>query len=192
MNMTMAPAVVFYALAATWIFSELLIGRRRAADKGKAHDRGTLKLLHLAIYASVGVGVWMAVRGISPFPQALRGPLSWTGCTMMALGIAFRWWAVRVLAEHFTVDVDIRPGHRLVRRGPYRWLRHPSYTGALLTFHGFALALGSVVALLLIVVVVTGAFLWRIHVEEGALKAAFGPAYDDYARETWRLLPWVW
>lgn len=192
MSTPMAPAVVFYALVAAWILSELLIGRRRAADKGKAHDRGTLRLLHLAIYASVGLGVWMAMRGVGPFPEALRGPLSWAGCAMMALGIAFRWWAVRVLAGHFTVDVDIQPGHRIVRRGPYRWLRHPSYSGALLTFYGFALALGSVAALLLVVVVVTAAFLWRIRVEEGVLQAAFGPAYDDYARTTWRLLPWVW
>ena len=192
MSMAMAPAIVFQALVATWIISELLIGRRRAADRGKAHDRGTLRMLHLAIYASVGFGGWMAFRGIGYFPAGVRAALSWAGCGSMALGIALRWWSVRVLAEHFTVDVDIRPGHQLVRRGPYRLLRHPSYSGALLTFYGFALALGSGASLLLIAVVVTAAFLWRIHVEERALKRAFGAAYDDYARNTWRLLPCLW
>lgn len=192
MSAAMAPAIVFQALVAAWILSELLIGRRRAADRGKAHDRGTLRLLHLAVYASIGLGVWMAIRGIGRFPVGVRESLSWTGCGLMALGIAFRWWSVRVLAEHFTVDVDIRPGHRLIRRGPYRLLRHPSYSGALLTFYGFALALGSGASLLLIVVVVTAAFLSRIRVEERALKGAFGAAYDDYARSTWRLLPYLW
>lgn len=188
----MAPAILFRALVAAWILSEVLIGRRRAADRGKAHDRGTLRLLHLAIYASIGLGVWMAIRGIGRLPEGMRSPLLWTGCGLMALGIAFRWWSVHALAEHFTVDVDIRPGHQLIRRGPYRRLRHPSYTGALLTFYGFALALGSAASLAVIAVVVTAAFLWRIHVEERALADAFGPAYDAYARETRRLIPYLW
>lgn len=192
MSMAAAPTILFQALVAAWILSELSIGRRRAADRGKAHDRGTLRLLHLAIYASVGLGVWMAVRGIGLFPDSARAPLSWAGCGLMGLGIAFRWWSVQVLAEHFTVDVDIRPGHQLIRRGPYRLLRHPSYSGALLTFYGFALALGSAASLVSIVVVVTAAFLWRIRVEERALEGAFGAAYDDYARTTWRLLPYLW
>ena len=92
---------------------------------------------------------------------------------MMAAGIVFRWWAMRVLADYFTVDVSIRPDHRIVRDGPYRLLRHPSYTGALATFYGFALCLGDVVALLVVVVPVTLAFLWRIRVEEERAGAGF-------------------
>jgi protein-S-isoprenylcysteine O-methyltransferase len=110
----------------------------------------------------------------------------------MVAGKGFRWWAVRVLAVQFTVDVAIRDDHQLIRSGPYHWLRHPSYTGSLATFHGFALALGSVWSLLLIAIVVTAAFLWRIRVEERALTTAFPQDYPAYARETKRLIPFVW
>src|SRR3546814_1807757 len=79
-------------------------------------------------------------------------------------GMGLRWWSIRVLARHFTVDVTIHPDHALVRRGPYRLLRHPSYTGLLVTFLGFALCLGDWLSLAAMLPVVL-AFLWRIQVE---------------------------
>ena len=110
----------------------------------------------------------------------------------MALGIALRLWSVRTLARFFTIQVAIRDGHRLIRTGPYRLLRHPSYTGSLMTFLGFGCALGSGAALLTAGVPVTLAFLRRIRVEERVLADAFPAEYPDYARTTWRLLPSLW
>ena len=97
-----------------------------------------------------------------------------------------------MLARQFTVDVSVRPDHELVRRGPYRLVRHPSYTGALLTFLGFALALGSWASLAAVMVPVVLAFLRRIRIEERVLAEAFPEAYPAYARTTWRLVPYVW
>lgn len=111
---------------------------------------------------------------------------------MMIAGMLLRAWAVHVLADHFTVEVTIQPGHRLIRRGPYRWLRHPSYTGSLMTFYGFALALGNLGSLLVIVLPVTAAFFRRIRVEERVLSEAFPTQYAAYARQTKRLVPFVW
>ena len=110
----------------------------------------------------------------------------------MAAGLLLRAWAIRVLARQFTVDVSVRPDHELVRRGPYRLVRHPSYTGALLTFLGFALALGSWASLAAVMVPVVLAFLRRIRIEERVLAEAFPEAYPAYARTTWRLVPYVW
>ena len=186
------PDTLFIALAAIWIASEFRIGRKRAADHGKAHDRGSLHILHVAIWGSIFIAVWLSRSGIGRFDEHLRVPLLWAGCALMAAGMAFRWWAVRVLASYFTVDVGIRDDHKLIRSGPYRLLRHPSYTGSLATFYGFGLALGSIWSLLLIVVVVTAAFLWRIRIEERALTTAFPQDYPAYARETRRLIPFVW
>jgi protein-S-isoprenylcysteine O-methyltransferase len=186
------PDALFLALGATWVASEIWIGRKRAQDGGKAHDRGSLKILHVAIWGSILLAVWLSRKGIGRFDEASIVPLFWTGCALMVAGMAFRWWAVRVLAGYFTVDVAIREDHKLIRSGPYRLLRHPSYTGSLATFYGFALALGSIWSLALIVVVVTAAFLWRIRIEERALVSAFPRDYPAYARETKRLLPFVW
>jgi protein-S-isoprenylcysteine O-methyltransferase len=186
------PDTLFLVLTAIWVASEIRIGRKRAHDGGKAHDRGSLQLLHIAIWGSILAAVWLSRKGIGRFDESLRMPLFWTGCALMVAGMGFRWWAVRVLAVHFTVDVAIRDDHQLIRSGPYHWLRHPSYTGSLATFHGFALALGSVWSLLLIAIVVTAAFLWRIRVEDRALTTAFPQDYPAYARETKRLIPFVW
>ena len=170
----------------------MLIDRRRSIDGASRRDAGTLRLLHATIALSVAAGVSLAMLGVWRFPAALLSWLPWTGLALMAAGLLLRAWAIRVLARQFTVDVSVRPDHELVRRGPYRLVRHPSYTGALATFLGFALALGSWASLLVVTVPVTLAFLRRIHIEERVLAEAFPEAYPAYARETWRLVPFIW
>lgn len=188
--MTSFPPVLF-ALCALWCASELWVAlRRRAADRSR--DAGTLRLLLVTIYACVALAAWSASQGWLPFPATWRTPLYWTGCALMPAGMLLRWWSIRTLAEYFTIDVAIRDDHRIVRSGPYRVLRHPSYTGALATFYGFGLALGSGVALLLMLLPVTAAFLWRMKIEERVLADAFPDDYPAYARDTWRLLPYLW
>ena len=180
-------------LTVIWAASEIWIVLRRHSVAG-AHrsDGGTLRLLMVTIYASIALGVWLSYQHPWPIPEPPRFALLLVGMAMMVAGMAFRWWSVRVLAEYFTVDVSIRPDHRIVRDGPYRLLRHPSYTGALATFYGFSLCLGDLVALLVVVLPVTLVFLWRIRVEEAVLAQAFPDEYPGYAQDTKRLLPGIW
>jgi protein-S-isoprenylcysteine O-methyltransferase Ste14 len=79
----------------------------------------------------------------------------------------------------------------LVEAGPYRWLRHPAYTGTMMTLLGFGLAFGNWISLALLVIVPLLAYGYRISVEERALRARFGPQFDTYARARWRLLPFL-
>lgn len=156
-------------------------------------DRGTLRLLLVTVYLCIGVAVWLSYRPEGHIDDAgIRQTLLWIGLALMATGLALRLWAVRVLARFFTVDVTIREGHQLIRRGPYRLLRHPAYTGSLMTFLGFGLALGNVWSLLVVMAPVTIAFLWRMRVEERVLAEAFPGEYAEYARQTKRLIPFVW
>jgi protein-S-isoprenylcysteine O-methyltransferase len=184
---------LFPALCLLWFASEMwIVVRRRSGDRTRTRDAGTLRLLTVTIYASIALAVWFGALGVLRFPVALRAPAWWLGIALMLLGMPLRWWAIRVLSRYFTVDVAIRPDHRLVRSGPYRWLRHPSYTGSLLTFLGFALGFGNWLSLLAVAAPVTLAFLWRIHVEERVLREAFPDQYPAYAQATWRLVPFVW
>lgn len=183
----------FNALLVTWAASEFWIGlRRRSTDHSRQRDGGTLRLLVMTVYVSIALGVWLSRLHAWLIPEPPRHALVLLGMAMMIAGIVLRWWSVRVLAEYFTVDVSIRPDHRLIRDGPYRLLRHPSYTGALATFYGFALCLGDIAALLVVILPVTLAFLWRIRVEEDVLAQAFPADYPAYARDTKRLLPGIW
>lgn len=189
----MIASKLFAALCLVWLASELWLGwRRRSTDAARTRDRGTLRMLLITIYACIALAVWLSYQGWTRYPPAPRTNLFWIGVVLMIAGMLFRGWAVRVLADYFTVDVTIRSDHRLIREGPYRWLRHPSYTGSLATFYGFALALGNVLSLLVIVVPVTAAFLRRIRIEEGVLADAFPDQYAAYARQTKRLIPFLW
>ncbi|WP_369981980.1 methyltransferase family protein [Xanthomonas bundabergensis] len=186
------PDLLFMLLGACWGGYEMLLSHRRRAADGGARDQGTLQLLWRVLYAAVAVAVLLSFLGVWRYAPAWQEPARWLGCALLAGGLALRLWSIRVLARWFTVDVTIQDGHRLIRHGPYRHLRHPSYTGALLAFYGLAVGLGNVLSLLAIVLPVTWAFLRRIRVEEAALTQAFPREYPDYAAHSWRLLPFVW
>ncbi len=188
------PGQLFGALIAVWAASELWLGwTRRSQDRTRMRDRGTLRLLLVTVYLCIGLAVWLSYRATGRIGnENLRIPLFWAGLALMAGGLALRFWAIRVLARFFTVDVNIQEGHELIRRGPYRLLRHPSYTGSLMTFLGFGLALGNVWSLLVLLAPVIVAFVWRMRVEESVLAEAFPTQYPDYARRTKRLIPFVW
>ena len=107
----------------------------------------------------------------------------------MLAGITLREWAVIALGRHFSVVVAIEANHALVTRGPYRWLRHPAYTGGLLALIGFTLALGSWLSIIPIVLIAFLAFSYRIRLEERLLLTTFGETYRNYMARTWRLFP---
>ena len=109
----------------------------------------------------------------------------------MVIGTAFRWYSVRVLGMYFTFDVAIQAGQVLVEVGPYRYLRHPSYTGALLSLLGFGLALGNWAGLAVALSCLGLAYAYRIPVEEAALVSALGATYKQYQKRTWRLVPFL-
>ena len=107
----------------------------------------------------------------------------------MWAGMALRAWSIHHLGGLFRAVVVIQPDHHLVTTGPYRLLRHPSYTGALVAAVGFGLALGHWTSLLVLVVGWTAGIAYRIRVEEAALRDALGEDYDAYCARTRRLIP---
>ena len=168
----------------------LSIRKRSGGDAGKA-DRGSLRLVWVVIVAAVAAAI-LASR-LAPWAQsALLARAYGIGVLVFALGLALRWYAILHLGRFFTVDVAIAPDHRVVDDGPYRWVRHPSYTGALVAFVGFGICLGNWLSLALLVVLVGWAFARRIAVEEAALTEALGDEYRSYAARTRRLVPGVY
>ncbi|MDQ6764779.1 MAG: isoprenylcysteine carboxylmethyltransferase family protein [Verrucomicrobiota bacterium] len=179
-------------LGFAYLISELLLNvTRRSRGTGQREDRSTLRILWLVILASVAAGIYVARRWPgAAFPHQ---PLFiFTGIILFALGIALRWWAIVTLGRFFTVDVQIAQDHQLVERGPFRLVRHPSYTGVLLAFLGFALTVGNWAAALVIMAPILAAFVRRMNVEEQALTRALGETYTRYLRRTHRLIPGIY
>jgi protein-S-isoprenylcysteine O-methyltransferase Ste14 len=119
--------------------------------------------------------------------RALHG----LGASLVAAGLLLAIWARLKLGGNWSGMVTLKEGHEIVRTGPYRWIRHPIYSGLLLALIGSAVALGQwrgPVAVLL----VAAAFWGRIRLEERRLGEHFGPAYAAYRRTTWALIPLVY
>jgi protein-S-isoprenylcysteine O-methyltransferase Ste14 len=110
----------------------------------------------------------------------------------MWLSLAVRMWAIGTLGGAFRTTVEVDPGQAVITTGPYRWVRHPSYTGLLLVVAGFGLAAGTWLSLAACLVVPLPAILWRIRVEEDELNRVLGDDYREYAATTARLVPRVW
>jgi protein-S-isoprenylcysteine O-methyltransferase len=180
----------FSILFALWGLSEVVISMRLRTKVDSAKDGGTLKLVLIAAYASLGVATYLAITDDGVFVKPSTAGI--VGLAMIVLGIVVRMWAIATLRQFFTVNVTLREGHTLIRRGPYRWIRHPSYTGSLLSFYGFALAIENVWAALVVIVPITYAFFVRMRVEEAVLRGAFPEEYPAYERETRRLVPFVY
>ncbi len=107
-------------------------------------------------------------------------------------GLVLRWWSFRTLGQYFTLVLKTSPEQSVVDRGPYRFLRHPSYTGLLMTVLGCALMVGNWVGFLACSALVVAAVVYRIRIEERALVGALGETYLEFATTRARLIPFVW
>ena len=115
----------------------------------------------------------------------------WIGFVLVALGLGFAVAARASLGSNWSGVVTLKQDHELIRSGPYRWVRHPIYTGLLIALIGSVIALGEVRGLIALALF-TLAFLRRVALEERLLAGEFGVAYDRYRREVPRLLPMPW
>jgi protein-S-isoprenylcysteine O-methyltransferase Ste14 len=169
-----------------WVFS-----RDRRPASGVDQDRGSLRVLGVAIALSLFVA-FFAAAAFRGFALPTRSLLLAGGLAIAWAGLALRLWSVLTLGRFFRVTVRVQDEHRLVEAGPYRVLRNPSYTGAMLTLVGLGLAMGNAVSLAVLVLGPLVGYAQRIRVEDAALAARFGAAYQDYRRRTWALVPFVW
>lgn len=114
----------------------------------------------------------------------------WLGLAMTFAGLLFACWARQVLGRNWSGVVQLKQDHELVERGPYRYVRHPIYSGLLLAFLGSALMIGEWRALLATAIVAIS-FWHKLRLEERWLSELFGAAYRDYMRRTKALVPWL-
>ena len=187
-----AVTPVFWASAAAWFALEAGLFFRDAAarvvDTGEDHGSGLI--LITAIGAAMVVAVQLSRRGGAP--QFHGGAVFDAGIACIWAGVGLRAWAVLTLGRFFRLVVTVQEGHRVVRTGPYRVLRHPAYSGTMLSMIGLGLALDSWLGLAICVVVPLLGYVPRITVEEAALRDRLGPDYVEYSRTTRRLVPFVW
>lgn len=163
-----------------------IAARNKTAVKEPMRTRG----VHLVLTAAAQLLVILPVPGLRARFLPRSTPLWVAGLAIETMAIVLTVWARRVLGKNWSGAIATNVDHELIRRGPYRSVRHPIYTGILGTYLGITLVSGEIHALLGLVLVLI-AYARKIRMEEAHLHQAFGPAYADYAQHSWRLIPRV-
>jgi len=177
---------LFYYLA-----TEIVLSIRTKRGTDNEIDRGTQQLVWILI-ASCFIIAWIPV--ILDFGRLLiLGEwLTWVGVAVMICGIIFRQYVIAILGKFFTAQVQIQANHELIKAGPYRYIRHPSYLGILILALGLGIALANWISLLLCIVLPLIGIMRRIKVEEKELEKYFGKQYQDYRRSTRAFIPYIY
>lgn len=188
-----AAALIFSAVFILWILGEVIGGviqpfiRGGQSARTRGRDRGSFLLIYAGVIAYFIIALSLGGNGIAKLPSAVY----YLGIILMVLGIVIRQWSIAVLGRFFSRTLRVQEGQTVVETGPYRYVRHPSYTGTLIFFVGFGLGVQSWGAVLALMPIFAVAYGYRIHVEEKLLIAEIGEAYVWYARRTKRLIPFV-
>lgn len=183
-----------YAITALWVAFGIVwfiasigakVTRRRETIRSRVSHMVPLMLAVILLSSRRLAGRYLTIP-VLPHNQATF----WLGFMLVLAGIAFSIAARVWLGGNWSGIVTLKQDHELIRRGPYRLVRHPIYTGMLVAILGTAIAQGELRSVFA-VALVTAAFVRKIGIEEAFLTDAFGAAYDRYRHEVPALIPFV-
>jgi protein-S-isoprenylcysteine O-methyltransferase Ste14 len=141
-----------------------------------------------------GVGIIVVDSPASPLFSMRILPFSrttyWVGIAVLFLGLAFAISARRYLGTNWSGTVTVKENHELIRSGPYRWVRHPIYTGILTGVLGTAICRGELRGVWGLAICTLG-FVLKLRREERWMRETFGEEYDRYRAHVPILVPFT-
>ena len=167
-----------------------MLGRRSPGAGATIRDRGSRLAVISSVYISLFLGFSFSLGVPSMNFSAYSQDIFDSGFLLLGMGEGLRLYSVRVLGTFFTFTVATRPDQKVIETGPYRFVRHPSYTGGLFALFGILLMLTNWLSLVAIAPALV-AYAYRIRVEEKALLDGLGEDYRAYMKRTKRLIPYV-
>ena len=187
----MTPVATVWTLYIAWYLLEMVaLVRLRKSPGATKRDRGSGTVLITGLWAGILLNFAFAFAAPLATITFHRRSVFYFGVVLLLAGVLLRQYAIAVLGRYHTMNVTTRAGQPVIQPGPYRWVRHPSYAGALLSALGILLCSTNWLSLACLLIVASG-YAYRIRVEEQALAADLGPPYRDYMRRTKRLIPHV-
>jgi protein-S-isoprenylcysteine O-methyltransferase Ste14 len=180
--------ILFVIWVVFWLFWLILAYKTRSPAKSR--QSSLFPLLPLLI-----VFIWILMTNVFPGLLFIRivpeEIIIWiAGIAITLAGLGFAIWARLHLGTNWSGQPVIRVHHTLVRTGPYKFVRHPIYTGLFVAFAGTALAIGEFWAFFAIFVLLA-AFIGKIRLEEKVLAEEFGASYIQYKKEVKALIPFI-
>lgn len=170
-----------------WIAGAMMTKRtmRWQSPSSRLWQAGIIVFGYWLLFSGRVHTLWMDVQLYVPGRRAAMA-----GIALTAAGIAFAIWARLTLGGNWSGTVTLKEGHTLVQRGPYRWVRHPIYTGLLLASVGTAVVSGSLHSMVALLVILFGFWL-KIATEESLMVQTFGAEYVEYMRRVKALAPYL-
>jgi protein-S-isoprenylcysteine O-methyltransferase Ste14 len=169
-----------------WVISAFLVkpAKERQSWAGRL---ATFAFLTVTFMLLLGKVSWLGINTrIWPAGRTL-----WTlGCVVTFAGLAVSIWSRLLLGANWSATVTYREGHELIERGPYRFVRHPMYSGFLLMISGTAVVLGNISGLAALIICLLGMW-WKLAKEEALLTKHFPEAYRGYMSRTRALIPFI-
>jgi protein-S-isoprenylcysteine O-methyltransferase Ste14 len=187
-----AAAALFTVTIAAWGMMEL--SQRSQPSREAATKIAGIggRLVALALVIATTVVATLTPR-VFPAAAIRPGAVAFAaGMVVLLAGLVLRGWSFKALGQYFTHTVMVSSDQPVIASGPYRVLRHPSYTGIILAAIGIGLASANCADLAGLLLLTLTALLWRIRIEEAALMTTLGDRYRAYAAQHKRLVPLVW
>lgn len=182
-------SAAWWVLLVWWIWSSW--GNKHATRGEPWHTRALLYWLPLVVaFGLLGPGDWFGRSWLREGIVPHTVPVFAASLVIVVAGVALAIWARVLLGRNWSSVVQIKRDHELVEAGPYRYIRHPIYTGILIAFIGTAMKEGDVRGIFAILILF--ASFWRkLRMEERMLGETFGEAYAGYKKRTRALIPGV-
>ena len=182
-------AILFSFVFIIFLIIELRIFRKQKFYAiGSEHDKGSLLFILISVFISIIIIFVLAYLGIGRLPTFV----SYIGIVFVILGFGLRQWSIITLGNFFTPVVVIQKNQKLVQNGPYKYIRHPSFTGLFLEIVGVGLFLSNWLAIIVILILLFSSLIYRISIEEKVLVKAFGKNYISYKNRTKKLIPFIY
>ena len=186
--------VVFYMVLLVAFWSDLRrTVTRSTPDDAERHDRNSRWLIAVTGGGGILVGI-VCVYTLSSLAIEWRPPIVFSvGALFILIGGGLRQYSIRTLDQYFTTRVMVHSEQSVIETGPYRWVRHPAYTGGFLLHLGIGVVLANWASIGVVILGIGIAYGYRIHVEEQTLREEVGAEYIQYTNRTpYRLVPLLW
>jgi protein-S-isoprenylcysteine O-methyltransferase Ste14 len=186
-------ALVFWAIY-IWAFVpewRIVTGGVRSVKAGSSSDSGSLQVMLGGMWVTLFLAFPLSFVRSWMFPARIQLPMFAIGISLMLLGSVLRRYCFKTLGEYFTGDVRARSDQPVIDTGPYRLVRHPSYTAGMMMFAGIGFALGSWISLVLLLAGSITTYWYRVRIEERALAETIGEPYRNFMKARKRFIPHV-
>jgi len=186
-------ALAFWPLFLLVFVPEVRLEHRARADaqQHRAQDKGSVRIIPIlgraSFWLALAAAIFVSTATISPG----RDGAFTIGVLSLAAGALLRHHCFRMLGPSFRGTVSVQPDQTIVQRGAYRWIRHPSYTGAMLMMVGVGLAMTNWLSIVILTLLPALGYGYRVRLEEQAMLATLGERYRVYMSRTKRFVPFV-